>query len=263
MGPQPARPQQPGPPIHSSRPPCVSSGRSPRPRRWSCPYLPLSLGIGLLAFATAWTWGRAATRPRRRDGRQAILTTGLAVGAVAAMAYPWGEDPRQRFFARFPDYYRGWLVARPAVGTGRREGRLCGNGPSLFSDGGRPAQRGPVRQCRRPPRLAPARLPPRGPLRPGVPATWPEPRPGWDRIHPDYDAWLANLRDEGIQLLVVTRAKPEEGPHNVADRESSRSNGSGPTHTRKRSSRFTGSPSRDPEFRLYRVNRPVRRSAET
>jgi hypothetical protein len=47
--------------------------------------------------------------------------------------------------------------------------------------------------------------------------TWNHPRPGWDRIHPSYDAWLANLRAEGIQLLVVARANPAEGPYNVAD----------------------------------------------
>ena len=47
--------------------------------------------------------------------------------------------------------------------------------------------------------------------------TWPNSRPGWDRAHPDYQAWLANLQAEGIQLLVVTRVNPAEGPHNVAD----------------------------------------------
>jgi hypothetical protein len=51
------------------------------------------------------------------------------------------------------------------------------------------------------------------------PATWPYPRPGWDRFHPDYAAWRENLRAEGIQLLVVTSVDPFNGPHNVADRE--------------------------------------------
>ena len=47
--------------------------------------------------------------------------------------------------------------------------------------------------------------------------TWPNSRPGWDRAQPDFQAWLANLQAEGIQLLVVTRVNPAEGPHNVAD----------------------------------------------
>ena len=49
--------------------------------------------------------------------------------------------------------------------------------------------------------------------------TWPNSRPGWDRIRPDYRAWLDNLDAEGIQLLVVTRVNPAEGRHNVADAE--------------------------------------------
>ena len=49
------------------------------------------------------------------------------------------------------------------------------------------------------------------------PATWNRPRPGWDRIHPNYEAWLANLRAEHIQLLFVTRANPAEGLHNIVD----------------------------------------------
>ncbi len=41
----------------------------------------------------------------------------------------------------------------------------------------------------------------------------------WHKImnHPDYDAWLANLRAEKIRILVVARANPVEGPHNIID----------------------------------------------
>lgn len=49
--------------------------------------------------------------------------------------------------------------------------------------------------------------------------TWPNSRPGWDRAQPNYREWLANLRAQKIQLLVVTRTDPGEGPHNVADAE--------------------------------------------
>ncbi len=56
--------------------------------------------------------------------------------------------------------------------------------------------------------------------------TWPNSRPGWDRIRPDYRAWLDNLDAEGIQLLVVTRANPAGGNsqhrrrRGIPDRES-------------------------------------------
>ncbi len=49
--------------------------------------------------------------------------------------------------------------------------------------------------------------------------TWPDSRPGWDRIHPDFDAWLDNLDAERIQLVVVTRVNPAEGLHILADSE--------------------------------------------
>jgi hypothetical protein len=53
----------------------------------------------------------------------------------------------------------------------------------------------------------------------GLPTTWPTTRPGWDRVRPKYDEWLANLDAERIQFLVVTRADPGEGRHNPFDSE--------------------------------------------
>ncbi len=46
---------------------------------------------------------------------------------------------------------------------------------------------------------------------------WPDPRPGWDRLHPDYDAWLANLAAERIDFLFVARPDPIDGRFNIAD----------------------------------------------
>ncbi len=53
----------------------------------------------------------------------------------------------------------------------------------------------------------------------GDPTLWPNPFPAWGRLHPDYTAWLANLRAARIDLLVVTRVNVEEGVENVADRD--------------------------------------------
>jgi hypothetical protein len=83
--------------------------------------------------------------------------------------------------------------------------------------------------------------------------TWPTPRPGWDRIHPDYDAWLANLRAERIGLLVVTRANPAEGSFNVADREGfpiERVWADGHPDVFEP---VYGAAERDPQMRIYRV----------
>ena len=175
-----------------------------------------TLMIGVTAFCAAWTWLRLD------GGRAAPAIATAATIAYLALAgfffFPWDADARQRFFPRFPDYYRGWLAfdarcgpngARVAyagtdlpyylMGTGlRNEVRYVNvdrHKDWLLHDYHREAM-----------------------LSGKDPRTWHHPRPGWDRVHPDYVSWLANLRAEGIQLLVVTRANPEEGPHNVADR---------------------------------------------
>ncbi len=51
----------------------------------------------------------------------------------------------------------------------------------------------------------------------GLPSTWPDTRPGWDRVRPNYSEWLANLVAERIRFLVVTKADPLEGQHNPFD----------------------------------------------
>lgn len=53
----------------------------------------------------------------------------------------------------------------------------------------------------------------------GLPEIWQDTRPGWDRLRPDYDAWLSNLEVQRIQLLVVTKANAAEGWFNPMDQE--------------------------------------------
>jgi hypothetical protein len=54
---------------------------------------------------------------------------------------------------------------------------------------------------------------------PGTHPVWPDTRPGWDRLAPDYAAWLANLEAARIGFLVVNRADPLEGLFNCHDAE--------------------------------------------
>ena len=85
--------------------------------------------------------------------------------------------------------------------------------------------------------------------------TWPNSRPGWDRAQPDFQAWLANLQAEGIQLLVVTRVNPAEGPHNVADADRFPiERGWAESHPEFFEPLY-GVNERDPFFRLYRLRR--------
>lgn len=56
-------------------------------------------------------------------------------------------------------------------------------------------------------------------LRTGDRPLWDTPRPGWDRLQPDFEAWYQNLNAWNIDLLVVARANPIDGPFNIADAE--------------------------------------------
>lgn len=46
---------------------------------------------------------------------------------------------------------------------------------------------------------------------------WPDPRPTWERLGPDYSSWLKNLEIRKIDLVVVARANPNEGRLNPYD----------------------------------------------
>src|SRR5262249_47298416 len=85
----------------------------------------------------------------------------------------------------------------------------------------------------------------------------PDCRPGWDRIQPDYQAWLENLDAEGIQLLVVTRVNPVEGSYNVADPEQFPIERRWAESHPDRFELLYGEKEKDPWFRLYRVRRPA------
>src|SRR5262249_54130320 len=128
-----------------------------------------------------------------------------------------GDDSRFRFYPPFPDFYFGWLNLEARSGpAGSRVAYAGTNLPYYLMGKGLRNEVRYVNIDRHRDWLLhdyhrEALDHGRGP--------WPNSRPGWDRIRPDYSAWLANLDAEGIQLLVVTRVNRGEGEHNVADAE--------------------------------------------
>ncbi len=83
--------------------------------------------------------------------------------------------------------------------------------------------------------------------------TWPNSRPGWDRAHPNFQAWLSNLKAQQIQLLVMTRANSGEGPHNVADSEGFPIERLWADSHPELFEPLYGPKQKDPFFRLYRL----------
>jgi hypothetical protein len=209
----------------------------------------LTLGAG--AMVVAWAWVRVASRAHSRRWLGASLATAGLLALTIALVVQGPLNPRQTFYPIFPNYESGWLnLELRASPSGSRVAYAGTNLPYyllgvglrndvryinvdrhrdwLLHDYHRQAQLG------------------------GKP-NWPNTRPGWDRIHPDYHAWLANLRAERIQILVVARADPLEGPHNVADSESFPIERQWAETHRETFEPLYGVAERDPWFRVYRV----------
>lgn len=181
----------------------------------------------------------------------ALVALGLTAGVGLWRTSAFGGDARLLFFPSFPDFYRGWMELDARSGpSGSRVAYAGTNIPYYLMGAG---LRNEVRyvNVEGPPgwlmhdfhRLA----------RTGGRGEWPNSRPGWDRERPDYDAWLENLRAEGVQLLVVTRVNPGEGAHNVADAEGFPvERGWADAHPEVFEPLY-GPREGDPWFRLYRV----------
>jgi hypothetical protein len=213
-------------------------------------------GSLVAAVLMLWAWRRVPGRKTGRGGRAAVAVGASAIFVWLGYLDVWrtGIDPPFEFYAVFPDYFFGWQSFE--VHSGPAGSRVAYSGTNipyyLFGRGLRNEVRYVNVDSHRDWLLHDYH---RAALARGQ-GTWPNSRPGWDRINPDYDAWLENLDAEGIQLLVVTRVNPREGAHNVAD--SARF----PIERRWADShpeRFVvlyGRAENDPQFRLYRVRRP-------
>jgi hypothetical protein len=203
--------------------------------------------LGSVALAAAWAaWVRRPGAVR--------LAVAIAVGVAAAGLGAWaeaGKGTASPTYPNFPAYLPAWrTLERIAPAGGARVAYAGTNIPYYLFGGGLRNEVRYVNVDAHPGwllhdyhRTAVSR---------GDPAVWDTTRPGWDRIHPDREAWLRNLRGAGIELLVVARAKPEDGPFGL-DAQSfpieRRWAESDPTHFRP----LYGVEPPDPEMRIYRV----------
>ncbi|WP_435015886.1 glycosyltransferase family 39 protein [Tundrisphaera sp. TA3] len=210
----------------------------------------VSLGLwGLGAMAVAWSWSRLA-----RDGSRRAWVVAGGLTAAVTLGSGWairvGAPPSP--FPFFRDYFVGWTELEARAGaTGARIAYAGTNIPYYLMGGD---LRNEVRYINidahrdwlmHDYHRAASSL--------GLPETWPNPYPGWDRMRPDYAAWLANLRAAGIEILVVARANVSEGSHNVADAEGFPvERGWAESHPESFQPLYGVNPP-DPLFRFYRV----------
>jgi hypothetical protein len=213
---------------------------------------------GLLGAAVlmVWAWSRVAARSARPWRWRALA----AAAAGAFLLLGWVSlgadalDPRFRFYPPFPDFYVGWLNLEVRSGpTGSRVAYAGTNLPYYLLGRGLRNEVRYVNIDRHRDWLLhdyhrAARARGQG--------TWRNSRPGWDRLRPDFPAWLANLDAEGIQFLVLTRVNTDGGSHNIADPEGFPIERSWAASHPDRFEILYGEKERDPWFRLYRVRRP-------
>ena len=213
----------------------------------------LMLGMGCCAGLAVWGGSRSNLSTRRGLKNCTLLATGV-LGLVGLAVLQTGApalDEKQLFYPPFRDFYLGWLNLESRSGpSGARLAYAGTNIPYyLFGTGLRNEVRY-VNVDAHPDwlmhdyhRAAVDRKEP----------TWPNSRPGWDRAHPSFQAWLSNLKAQQIQLLVVTRANSGEGPHNVADSEGFPIERIWADSHPGLFEPLYGSEQKDPFFRLYRL----------
>lgn len=165
--------------------------------------------MGVLSILTAMLLGRAANRPGRAGPRWASaggIGTLLVVSGL--VGYPWGAPAQLKFFPIFPDYYRGWVALDRLAGPSGARIAYSGTNLPYFLLG--PGMKNRVRYVNineyRDWLMHDYH---REAVADGRP-NWPGDMPGWDREEADFDSWLANLRAEEINLIVVARHNPGE-----------------------------------------------------
>lgn len=217
--------------------------------------LGLLVMIGV-AIVMVWAWQRAGGR-RRSAWQWRIVAASATLVFVGLGDLQFGgkaRNPMFRFYPPFADFYAGWRTFDSYCGPRGARVAYAGTNIPYYLLG--PGLRNEVRYVNVDAHRDWLLHDYHREARARGEGHWRNSRPGWDRLRPDYRAWLGNLDAEGIQLLVVTRVNPAEGPHNVDDAEGFPiERGWADAHP-ERFVRLYGQEERDRWFRLYRVIRP-------
>lgn len=207
--------------------------------------------ISLIAFATfgvAW-W---AMQPRRIAIISAIAC-GLAFVMIVAAEYPpIAKTSRGIDYPVFPDYERAWAAFDAVTEAQPRRVAYTGTNLAIYLMG--PELQNSVEYVNIDTHTD--WLPHHYHLsQPPGQRRWPDPRPTWERMAPNYNAWLANLNAKQIDLVVVARANPNEGRSNPYDSIGFPIERSWMANHPEQFTPVYGVRENDPEMRIYELKR--------
>ncbi len=214
----------------------------------------LFLSIELCAVLMVWAWSGISSQSTHL-GRRAIAAVALALFLSLGYleVFSGAIDTRLEFYPVYKSFFIGWQNLEARSGPrGSRVAYAGSNIPYYLLGKGLRNEVRYVNVDRHRDWLLhdyhrEARAQGQG--------NWPDSRPGWDRIHPDFGAWVNNLEAEEIHLLVVTRALPADGVHGSADSETFPIERRWADSHPERFEPLYGAAELDPQFRLYRLRR--------
>lgn len=181
-------------------------------------YVATTIGSIAACFGMSFLWTWAASRRTSKAWGIAWVSSGLFLVGFGFQLDSLSGKPSLRIYPPFEDYQQAWsIVESVSPPEGTRIAYAGTNLPFILMGGRSRNDLFYINIDAHPDWLlhdyhlsAQDR---------GDPEVWPGPRPGWDRIHPDYEAWRANLHRARISLLVVAKANPNDGAFNLADEE--------------------------------------------
>ena len=218
-------------------------------------YVIVAVSGVIFSFVIAWIWSRAVARRSLRWWATACSASLALVIVYALRLDALNGTPSRRVFPIFNEYQRAWAAIESfSPPQGAKIAYAGTNLPLMLMASGQRNDVSYVNIDAHPNwqlhdyHLSAAER--------GDPEVWPSPRPGWDRIHPDYSAWLNNLQAKQIGFLVVAKVNPADGSFNLADAEQFPIERVWADAHPEIFTRLYPREGPDPEMRLYRVHFP-------
>jgi hypothetical protein len=185
-------------------------------------------------------------------GLVTVLTFIGFMGILAGEQRSFDQSGRGQTFPLFPDYERAWNAFDFITKSGPKRVAYTGTNLAIYLMGPKLANSVEYVNVNENASFMPHDY---HLAMPAVQRRWDDPRPTWERMDVSYDAWLHNLDERRIELVVVARANPDEGRANPFDEQGFPIERAWMDAHPQRFRPVYGHRENDPEMRIYEVVR--------